>query len=59
MSSAINRIADGSRVFAGFGQVIASKQLSWKMRMSSLGEDRIVRKRRRYVKSGPAWIWVR
>jgi len=26
--SAMNRIADGSRIFAGFGQVIASKQLS-------------------------------
>jgi hypothetical protein len=34
-----NRIADGCRVFAGFGQVIASKQLSWKVRMSSLGEE--------------------
>jgi hypothetical protein len=26
--SAINRIADDSRVFAGFGQVIANKQLA-------------------------------
>jgi hypothetical protein len=31
--SAINRIADGSRVFAGFGQVIASKQLTLKFRI--------------------------
>jgi hypothetical protein len=56
VTAAINRIADGSRVFAGLDQVTASKQLSWKVRMSSLGEDRIVRERRQYIKTGPVGI---
>jgi hypothetical protein len=49
-TSVINRIVGNFGNFDGFGQVIASKQLSWKVRMSSLGEDRIVRERRRYAK---------
>jgi hypothetical protein len=53
---AMDRIFKDLPGFDGVRQVIASKQLCWKAQMSSLGEDRIVRERRRYVKTGPAWI---